>query len=446
MYVIIIGAGTVGTSIAENLGKSDVNVVLMDADPDALARAEERLDVQTLLGNGCDATALFRAGVAGSDLFLAVTSSDEANLAGASIARAMGAGRSVARVYDPAYRDYSTFDYQSHFRIDRLLSLEHLTALELAKELKAPGMYAVENFARGGVEVQEVAVDATSKLVGKQVHEIGLPRGVLLGLIVRGEQKGFIPTRDDEIHTDDHITLVGQREKLEEVRKRFERKKRHKQFVVIAGGGDVGYHLAAALQRSRFKVTVLEEDLERCEFLAAKLGSCTVLYADSTRRAELEEARVKSCDAFIACTGDDEDNLVCAVEAKELGADRTLCVVRRPDYANVLQRLGIDAAVSPRDVMAREVTGLLMTSPVIGRSEVGDGDAVAVEVEILEGAAVAGKTLRELRLPRSLVAAIVEEEYVRTPGPDDVLKPGCTAVLLVAADNLETLLESFRVQ
>lgn len=445
MYVIIVGAGTVGTSIAENLCKSDLNVVLMDSSPEALSRAEERLDVQTLLGNGCDATALFRAGIAGSDLFLAVTSSDESNLAGASIAKAMGSKRCVARVYDPAYRDYSTFDYQSHFKIDRLLSLEHLTALELAKELKAPGMYAVENFARGGVEVQEVAVDGNSKLVGKQVHEIGLPRGVLLGLIVRDEKPGFIPTRDDEIRAEDHITLVGQREKLEEVRKRFEKKTRHKKFVVIAGGGDVGYHLAVALQRSRFKVTILETDLDRCEFLAAKLGNCTVLHADSTRRVELEEARVKSCDAFIACTGDDEDNLVCAVEAKELGADRTLCVVRRPDYANVLQRLGIDAAVSPRNVMAREVTGLLMTSPVIGRSEVGDGDAVAVEVEILEGAAVAGKTLRELRLPRSLVAAIVEEEYVRTPGPEDVLKPGSTAVLLVGADNLEAMLDSFRV-
>lgn len=445
MYVIIVGAGTVGTSIAEHLGKSDLNVVLMDSSQEALARAEERLDVQTLQGNGCDAAALFRAGVAGGDLFLAVTSSDEANLTGASIAKAMGVGRSVARVYDPAYRDFSTFDYQSHFKIDRLLSLEHLTALELAKELKAPGMYAVENFARGGVEVQEVAVDANSKLVGKHVFEIGLPRGVLLGLIVRENQPGFIPTRDDVIAAEDHITLVGQREKLEEVRKRFERRTRHKKFVVVAGGGDVGYHLAVALQRSRFKVTILEHDIERCEFLAAKLGSCTVLHADSTRRVELEEARVKNCDAFIACTGDDEDNLVCAVEAKELGANRTLCVVRRPDYANVLQRLGIDAAVSPREVMAREVTGLLMTSPVIGRSEVGDGDAVAIEVEILEGAPVAGMALRDLRLPRSLVAAIVEEEYVRTPGPDDVLKPGATAVLLVGAENVEALLESFRV-
>lgn len=445
MHVIIIGAGTVGTSIAEHLGGSDVNVVLMDSNPDALERAEERLDVQTLLGNGCDAAALFRAGVAGSDLFLAVTSRDEVNLTGASIARAMGSRRAVARVYDPAYRDYSTFDYQSHFKIDRLLSLEHLTALELAKELRAPGMYAVENFARGGVEVQEVVVDENAKLVGKAVHEIGLPRGVLLGLIVRGDKPGFIPSRDDVIHADDQVTLVGQREKLEDVRKRFEKKTRHKRFVVIAGGGDVGYHLAVALQRSRFTVTILETDESRCEFLAAKLRSCTVLRADATRRAELEEARVKSADAFIACTGDDEDNLVCAVEAKELGADRTLCVVRRPDYANVLQRLGIDAAVSPREVMAREVTGLLMTSPVIGRSEIGDGDAVAVEVEILEGAPVAGKALRELKLPRSLVAAIIEEEYVRTPGPDDVLKPGCTAVMLVGADNFEEMLNSFRV-
>ena len=84
---------------------------------------------------------------------LLVTNRDEVNLVGASLAKAMGARRSVSRVFDPAYRDISTFDYQRHFGIDRLMSLEHLTALELAKGIRAREMFAVENFARGGVQV-----------------------------------------------------------------------------------------------------------------------------------------------------------------------------------------------------------------------------------------------------------------------------------------------------
>ena len=444
MYVTIIGGGTVGTSIAETLVGRGVSVTLLDSDPAALAVAEERMDVQTVLGNGTLAPCLFRAGVPSSDLCLALTSSDETNLCAASVARAMGARRVVARVFDPAYQDASTFDYLAHYGIDRLFSLERLTALEIAKSLHSPGMYAVENFARGGVQVQEVEVDAGSEMAGVPLKEAGLPPGVLAGLVSRPGGPAFIPGADDAVSAGDHVTLVGQSEAIDAVRKRFERKTRRGQFVIVGGGGDVGYQLAAQLQKARFQITLLETDEDRCRWLAERLGGCTVLRADGTRRADLEEARIRSADAFVACTGDDEDNLICSVEAKELGAKRTLCVVRRPDYANVLPRLGIDGAFSPRGVMAREVTGLLMTSPVIGQSEVGDGDARVVEVEVLSGAPAAGLTIREAGLPRCLVAALIEQETVRTPGAADVFRPGQTAVMLVQKENLDAMVGRFR--
>lgn len=444
MYVTIIGGGTVGTSIAENLVGRDVNVTLVDSDPAALALVEEKLDVQVVQGNGTNAACLFRAAAPTADLFLALTSRDEVNLCSASVAKAMGSRRVVARVFDPSYQDASTFDYLSHYGIDRLFSLERLTALEIAKSLHAPGMYAVENFARGGVQVQEVEVDAYSELAGKPLKEAGLPPGVLCGLVLREGERSFIPGADDAVHPGDHVTLVGQLAAIDGVRNRFEKRSRSRQFVMIGGGGDVGYQLAAQLQKARFQVTILEADEDRCRYLASKLGECTVLQADATRRIDLEEARIASADAFVAATGSDENNLICSVEAKQLGARRTLCVVRRPDYGNVLNRLGVDGAFSPREVMAREVTGLLMTSPVIGRSEVGDGGGLVVEVEVLSGAPAAGRAIREANLPKCLVAAMIDRECVRTPGPDDVFRPGQTAVMLVQTDNYDAMIDCFR--
>ena len=444
MYVTIIGGGTVGSSLAETLVSLDANVTLLDRDPVALARVEEKTDVQICRGNGCDATCLFRAGVPGCDLCLSVTSSDDTNLTAGSIAKAMGARRVVARVYDPAHLDLSTFDYRTHFGIDRLLSLERLMALEIAKSLHAPGMYAVENFARGGVQVQEVEVGPKSDLIGRQLKDAELGGGVLCGLIARGESTAFIPGGEDAFTAGDHVTLVGQLADIDRVRSRFESKANVRQFVVIGGGGDVGYQLAVQLQKARFQVTLLETDEDRCQYLAEKLGDCTVLNADATSRADLEEARIRSADAFVAALGDDEDNLVCSVEAKTLGAARTLCVVRRPDYGNVLSRLGVDAAFSPRETMAREVQGLLVTSPIVGRSEVGGGDAIVLELEILKHAPVAGKTILAAELPKCLVAALVEQDYVRTPGPSDVFRPGQTAVVLVPADKQEAVLKRFR--
>ena len=440
----IIGGGTVGSSLAETLVKLNANVTLLDRDPAALARVEEKLDVQICRGNGCDAISLFRSGVPGCDLCLAVTSSDETNLCAASIAKAMGARRVVARVYDPAHLDLSTFDYRSQFGVDRLLSLERLMALEIAKSLHAPGMYAVENFARGGVQVQEVELDQKSDLIGRQLKDSGLPRGVLCGLIARSDECAFIPGAEDQFAAGDHVTLVGQLADIDRVRSRFERRFKGRQFVIIGGGGDVGYQLALQLQKARFQVTLMESNQDRCNYLAEKLGDCTVLWADATSRVDLEEARIRSADAFVAALGHDEDNLVCSVEAKTLGAERTLCVVRRPDYGNVLARLGVDAAFSPRETMAREVQGLLVTSPVLGRSEVGGGDAIVLELEVLADAPVAGKSIIAAELPKCLVAALVESECVRTPGPSDIFRKGQTAVVLVERELQGAVIERFR--
>ena len=105
MNVVIIGGGTVGTSIAKALCGGRHNVCLVDPDPEVLEIAGEQLDVQTVRGSGCEAVTLFQAGVQSCDLCLAVTSTDEINLVGGSLAKSMGARRSVARVFHPAYLD-----------------------------------------------------------------------------------------------------------------------------------------------------------------------------------------------------------------------------------------------------------------------------------------------------------------------------------------------------
>ena len=139
MNIVILGGGTVGTSLCKTLGGGRHNVCLVDPDPQVLELAGEQLDVQTVKGSACDAVTLFQAGVQSADLCLAVTSKDEINLVGGSLAKSMGARRSVARVFNPSYLDSSTFDYRRHFGVDRLLSLERLTALELARNVRMRG-------------------------------------------------------------------------------------------------------------------------------------------------------------------------------------------------------------------------------------------------------------------------------------------------------------------
>ncbi|MCP4783116.1 MAG: Trk system potassium transporter TrkA [Fuerstiella sp.] len=430
MNVVVLGAGTVGRTVAELLCNGGVNVCVVDEQASVLRRVEEQLDVQTVCGSAFDVARLFQAGIQLADLCLAVTSRDEVNLVSASIAREMGASRSVARVFNPIFRDNSTFDYQRHFNVDRLISLEHLTALELARHIRSSSVLAVENFVRGGVEVHGIQVGPKARAIGIPLKQLKLPITVRMGLI-SGNDRSIIPGADDAVQGGDHVTLIGAQGELEKVAGQFAHRSTERQRVVIAGGGEIGLNLARLLERTRCRVTVLESDVDRCDFIAERLPDCSVLHADVKSKADLEEARVGKSDVFVACTGRDEENIVCGVEAKELGCRRLLTIVRSPDYANVLERLGIDVAVSPREAMARQIVGLVAKGPVLERSPIAGGFAEVWEVEVRKNVPATKSTLRELDLPNCLVAAIERKDYVTVPNADDQLQAGDTVVLMV---------------
>ena len=147
MKIVVLGAGTVGSSISELLCRNRHNVTLVDSNPENIRLVKETMDVRAVSGSAAQSSVLFQAGVMDCDLCLAVTGDDEVNMVSSSIAKKMGARRTVARVYAPVFRDLSTFDYQRHFQIDRMMSLEHLSAMELARGIRQPGSIAVENFA-----------------------------------------------------------------------------------------------------------------------------------------------------------------------------------------------------------------------------------------------------------------------------------------------------------
>ncbi|MCG6157864.1 Trk system potassium transporter TrkA [Rubinisphaera margarita] len=430
MNVVILGAGTVGTSIAQLLCENGHNVRLVDFSAEALERSGEDLDIQTIVGSACDAVTLFQADVLNADLCLAVTSNDEVNLVGASLCKAMGAKRSISRIFEPRYLDYSTFDYRRHFAIDNLLSLEQLTALELAKTIRANGLFTLESFARGGIEIQEVEVQAGSKVIGQSLRAIRMPANVRIGLVTSGK-RSFIPHADDAFAEGDRITLVGERTEIRGVMKLFQIKAPPHLDIIIAGGGKVGFYLAKSLERERYRVTIMEVDEERCHELARQLPEATILHANATSQAEMREARVGKADVFIASTGRDEDNIICGVEARELGTGRILSVVRRPDYVNVLEKLQIDFAVSPRLVMARQILGMVSGGPILAAEETADGEVLIWEVEVQPNSPVTRIPLKELSLSQTLIAAIVRDDYVRVPTAEDVLKSHDSAVVLV---------------
>ena len=446
MNIVILGAGTVGSSIAEQLCGSHHSVTVVDADPENVQSINDKFDVRALTGSASQSSILFQAGMVAADICLAVTGNDEVNIVGASIAKKMGARRSIARVYGPVFRNLSTFDYQQHFGIDRLLSLEHLTALDLARNIRAPGSIVVEQLARGGFEVNELIIGQPGKVTQVPIREIELPPNVRVGTVQRAK-KMWIANADDQLEVGDRVTIFSAPEHTEAVRNLFGMEKSAPKRVVIAGGGETGLHLARMLEREAFRVMIIESDEQRCQLLAGLLENTSVVHDNAKRREVLEEERVESADFFVACTGEDEVNMMLSVGAKDVGAKKVLAAIGRPDYSRITEKIGIDVAVSQRESMSKQIAAFLNEGNVLMRAKLPGGLISVLEIEVGESAACTEGSLAEISMPeRCLVAAIMRQDQVFVPGASDQIKSGDIVVLMVEDDMIDNAIGFFSLR
>lgn len=443
MKIVVLGAGTVGAAISELLSQHGHSITVVDTDSEQVKRIDESMDVRGITGSASQSSILFQSNVNSCDICIAVTGEDEVNMIAASIAKQMGAHRCVARVYSPVYHDLSTFDYQRHFNIDRFLSLEQLTAMELAREIRSRSSAIIEHFATGDIEIQEIEVTEENAL-GKSLKELGLPSNVRIGSISR-DGRTWVATANDQLEKHDRVDIVGKPEDLEKIKPIFQTKSRSRLFVMIAGGGETGYHLASMLHPDQYSVVLMETSRDRCEWLSNSLPKTTILHCDATRRAIMEEERVFDADFFVSCTGDDESNIMAGVEAKELGAKKVLSVVGRPDYANIMGKIGIDFAVSERQAMGKQILGLLNEGNIISRYLTLDGRIGIYELEVEPESDAVRMNLADLPLPSPcLIAALMRDRYSRVPEAGDKLQPGDIVVAFIDETVVEQAMPYFR--
>lgn len=418
MNIVIIGAGNVGTNIADYLSKEGHDITVIDESKDRLSDVGDLMDVATLTGHAADHAILQQAGVADADLFLAVTNHDEVNLISAFTAKRMGARTAVARVRSRVYHQRVDLDYTAALKIDLMLSPERLTAQEIVKYVDNPAALAMETYARGRVEMRRFYVERDSPLLHQPLHKIKMPQGTLVVSISRGDDV-IIPTGQDTIEPDDRVALIGLPRQINEAQGLFSTANQEigaRQEAVLAGGGETGFYLAETLERRGHRVKLIESDRERCQFLSEHLESATVVHGDARNMPFLKEERVGGADVFIATTGDDETNVMSSLLARELGVRKTCCLVDRPDYVNVIRKTGVDLVLSPRVVTASKVLALVKRGQIRSVSILEEGKAEIVEFIVGPNASIINQPLKDIRLPPGcLVATIVHKGQVLIP-------------------------------
>jgi trk system potassium uptake protein TrkA len=236
----------------------------------------------------------------------------------------------------------------------------------------------------------------------------------------------------------DMITLFGHPEELFTLRERFDPK--HKidlARVVLFGGSETAISLIRLLTNPRFKVRVIEKDKAKCRSLAERFPNITVINGDATSLRLLEEEQIGSADYFVACTKDDEENILTCLQAAKLGANHVQLVINKGDYDQLLgilkTMLGIEVVVSPRQATAEFMLRNLSSDNSATLAEVPGGGGEIVEVRIKHSSPCVGKKIKDIHLPAgALFVALLHKFKAKVPAADDVILAGDRVVLIVS--------------
>src|SRR5256714_3698634 len=206
-------------------------------------------------------------------------------------------------------------------------------------------------------------------------------------------------------------------------------------YIIIVGGGGVGYYLARTLVKANHEVLLMERDRSAHKRLAEELGE-VVMQGDGCEVRIMEEAGGARADAVVAVTGDDEDNLViCQMAKMKFSVPRTIARVNNPRNEELFHRLGIDGTVSATKIIYNLIEQEIETGEVIPLAALKRGNIEIVEIEIGPKSPVLGKNIKEIALPKdALIISIIRGDHGMLPGAETRLLDGDGVIALVNAD------------
>ena len=445
MNIIIVGAGEIGRHLAIELSRQEHLVSVIESDATAAAELQNEIEGKVVVGDGSSVNTLAEANIGECELFLALTSDNSVNLMCASMVKSMGVARVISRVHPGLQREEWLFDFRGHFGIDHIFSSERLAAIELAKFIRNPDSLVVEEIARGRIELQQVRVSVKSDAVGQPLQSLKFPVNTRVALVSRNGGHE-VANADTVLEGGDIVTVFGAPRKLRTLVERLQKEVHLKEGprVVIFGGGEYGFALAQMLESWNCRVRIFERDPDLAQELTDRLSNTTVINADATSVAELEEEQVGEADFFVATSRSDEDNVMTCLQAHSLGAQNCLTLIHRADYAKAIsasgRHFGVVAAVSPREASRKEISRYVTTENYHVVRKLGDG--IVLQTHISKGSKADGKTVGELKWPEGCVlVGLLKGLQAIVPGADDVLSVGDQVFAMVTNKAERTFLK-----
>lgn len=440
MKILILGAGQVGGTLAENLASENFDITLVDTNGDRLRELRDRLDIQTIEGMASRPDVLRAAGAEDADMLVAVTNSDEVNMVACQVSFTLfKTPTKIARIRASAYTTQAGGLFsKEHMPIDVLINPEQVVTEHIARLIQFPGALQVLDFAQGRAQLVAVKAYEDGPLVGQALatlreHVPGVDTRV--AAIFRRD-RAIMPEGDTVIEADDEVFFIAARRDITAVMSELRGLEAPYKRIMIAGGGHIGERLAKVTAKGHH-VKIIEYDAGRAMDLADALEGAVVIQGDATDGDLLMNENIERTDVFCALTNDDEANIMSSMLAKRLGARKVMTLISKPAYVDLVQGGVIDVAISPQQATISELLAYVRRGDVARVHSLRRGAAEAMEA-IAHGdrhsSKVVGRRLDEIRLPPGAsIGALVRGDDVLI-AHDSVVVESDDHVLLFLTD------------
>ena len=445
MKIIILGAGTVGTTLAISLSQEDNDVTVVDNDQSALHHLEEEADIKTVNGSCSYPNTLVNSGIKEADMVVAVTGSDEINIVSCLISKVLSENvKTIARIRESSYLKDRTKKAieEGVIPVDIVVSPEKLITNHIQALIETPGSLQVLEFGDGLLNLVGVRAIEGGPLIG---HEIGdlkkhMPNVDTRVAAIFRKGGAIIPKGTTTVEAGDEVFFIARRKDARKVINEMRKKEDPYKYVVIAGGGKIGSSLAEQLEGNH-TIKLIEANSEKAKEISARLIDTIVLEGNVSDKSLLHEENIEECDVFVAVTNDDEANVMSCMLAKEMGAHKVIALINNEAYVDLVQDKGIDVAIAPSQITIGTFLSELAGDEVVKVHSLRRGAAEAIETIVKESTNgkedAVGKELGNIRLPvGATIGAIIRKNKAKIAHDDVKLREHDHVILFLTDKKL----------
>jgi len=429
MKIIIVGAGQVGGTLAENLVGENNEISVVDIDAEKLRELQDKMDLQVVTGQGSHPDVLKNAGAEDADMVIAVTSDDATNMITCQICSSLfDTKKKIARIRSNQILQYSSeLFHKNHIPVDHIIAPEELVTRDIARLIDYPGAIQVLEFAQGKVSLVAVKAYYGGLLVGHALSALKdhIPNVETRVAAIYRNGKPIRPLGTTVIEADDEVFFIAASIHIRAVMNELQKLEAAYKRIMIVGGGNIGAGLARILENNH-QVKLIERSAKRAELLTSELNSTLVFHGDSSDQELLLEENIEQFDVFIAVTNDDEANIMSSLLAKKLGVRKTMVLIQRDAYIDLVHGSTIDIAISPQQATISALLTHVRRGAIDNVYSLRGGAAEAIEI-VAKGdektSRVIGKNIKSIKLPPgATIGAIVRDSEVLIAHSNTLIK------------------------